>query len=223
MKRAHAQRSPRQLSRQSSDNVLSVPPPIPPPSIISTSSQCHFPKLPLFSFTSQLPSPGIRSSWPERLPRYTVSLPVSAYQALDCPVGSSASSVVTAPFLVCREEHSQAKCILPGDAFPSAGLSRPPESKRMVERCPSLFKGRAIAECAPASRLLSSWITEIGELRYSYCFTAWKRLYGPASTYVVSVILLSQREFDTGSLFLQLCPSHSPLFELQLGESTHFS
>lgn len=31
MKRAHAQRSPRQVSRQSSDNVLSVPPPIPPP------------------------------------------------------------------------------------------------------------------------------------------------------------------------------------------------
>lgn len=31
MKRAHAHKSPRQLSRQSSDNVLAVPPPIPPP------------------------------------------------------------------------------------------------------------------------------------------------------------------------------------------------
>lgn len=44
--------------------------------------------------------------------------------------------------------------------------SSPRQSTRTVKKCMSLFKGRAIAECAPVSRLLSLWTTKVGQLDF---------------------------------------------------------
>lgn len=183
MKSAHALKSPRQRFHQSSDNVPSVSLPIPPRSIISNSSQCHFLKLPPFSFNPQVPSSEIPSSRSERPPRSTFSLPVSAYQALILfgvdgkAVDFSALALVTAPFLVCLEKHDQAKRILPGDVFPSAGR---PRSSRYCS-CPSEWrKGDGEYPRAGPSRnppRLPAYTCSAHENRTasSTCFAAWIR------------------------------------------------
>lgn len=147
MKNAHAFDSPRQHSHQSSDNVLSVSPPIPPHSIIK---QLESMPLSEASFLPSVSTPGPNPQNPINLvrlpgecpPRSTLSarLGLSGTDALRWtgqPRCSYASFVATAPFLVCLDEHDQAKCILVGDVFPSVrsllAQSRPWESKQAVE------------------------------------------------------------------------------------------
>lgn len=140
-------------------------------SIISNSSQCHFPKLPPFSFTSQVASPKsrnpiklVRTSPPPQVHTLYLRLfqPIRHWftSADGGAVGFCAWTWSPPPFSCLPRERGQAKCILPGDVFLPAGCSSLVESEAVQadgeERCKSLFKGRAVADaprlpdCSPS-------------------------------------------------------------------------
>lgn len=232
MKRAHAQKSPRQNTRQSSDNVLSVQPPIPPHSIISNSSQCHFPKLPPFSFTSQVPSPGIRSSWSERAlpPRYIHCISACSSLSGADPLRRTGEPWAPVPvrghrpFSCLSREQNQAKCILPGGVFLPAGrpcLVEPEAVQADGNKVCESLQGQGHRGCAPASRLLSFWITEIGQL------ALLPHGLGPFHDPIASMSFVSSFCHSVSLILvlylLQLCPNHPPVFDHQLGKAHFFN
>lgn len=79
--------------------------------------------------------------------------------------------------------------------------------------------GQGHRGCAPASKLLSFWITKIGQLAL--------QLHGLGPFHDPTASMSSVSSFcHSVSLILvlclvQLCPSHPPLFDLQLGKA-HF-